>query len=394
MKRLRSIIIVSVGLLGLLTIVAQVGLHAFANGSQKSAHATASQSVFTRQDVFARGTNNTLLHRHSTAPNVWTNWDTLPSHQVDSSPSVVTDTATQEIDGVYRSGLDVWHFLYSPRTGMFEETNLGHACHNQPFGGFCSINGFTSAPTITSSHPGNLDVFVFGGTALKHDWFTTGDGWADWEILFGDHNYVDDPAAVSWGDNRIDVFVHISDDHQLYDAVFDGSWHSPQPLGGHLTSSPAAFAFGVGNIRVAVRDPSNTISSSFMSNGTWAPSWTSYNDGPTSAAPAITISAAGIQGADDLFEPDANGVLHLFTVSNVGTTLSSLNLGGAPILGAAAATNAPVSTVIQPVGSTPPPTPPTPTPPTPPPTPTPTPPTPTPTPLPKQCVHPPCRVEN
>jgi hypothetical protein len=389
MKRLRSIIIVSVGLLAL---VAQVGLLALATGSQKSAHASAAQDVFTRQDVFARSPSNTLIHRHSTAPNVWTDWETMQtSTSVDSSPSVVTMSATLDIYGAYRNGQDIWLFTYSPRTGQFGVSNLGHTCR-KPFTipeGFCENPSFTSAPAIVSTQPGYLDVFALDvGGSLFHDWLVPGDGWSDWEDLHGP--FTDDPAAVSWGPGRIDVFVHNPGDNQLEDVIFDGgSWHAPQPLGGTLTSSPAAFALGVGNIRVAVRDPSNTISSYFMFHGTWASSWTSYNDGPTSAAPAITISAADIQGADDLFEPDMSGVLHLFTVSNVGTTLASLNLGGTPIVGAAAATNALESTVIQPVGSTP-----TPPPPPPPPTPTPRPPTPTPTPLPHRCTHSPCPVEN
>ncbi|HVP81489.1 MAG TPA: matrixin family metalloprotease [Nitrososphaeraceae archaeon] len=74
---------------------------------------------------------------------------------------------------------------------------------------------------------------------LWHKWF---DGtWHDWVSLGG--NLSSDPAAVSWGPNRIDVFAR-GTDNALKHIYYNGSWRSWESLGGTLASGPDVSSWG------------------------------------------------------------------------------------------------------------------------------------------------------
>jgi hypothetical protein len=68
----------------------------------------------------------------------------------------------------------------------------------------------TSGPAAASWAEDRLDVFVKGtDNAVWHLWW---DGaWNGWESLGGTINHT--PAAVSWGRDRIDVFGCGTDNH-------------------------------------------------------------------------------------------------------------------------------------------------------------------------------------
>jgi hypothetical protein len=52
-----------------------------------------------------------------------------------------------------------------------------------------------------------------------------------------------DPAAVSWGPNRIDVFAR-GTDNALKHIYYNGSWRSWESLGGTLASGPDVSSWG------------------------------------------------------------------------------------------------------------------------------------------------------
>jgi hypothetical protein len=67
---------------------------------------------------------------------------------------------------------------------------------------------------------------------------------------------MDNPAAVSWGPNRLDLFVRGAD-NQLYHKWFDGSWHGWKALGGTLASAPTVSTWGPGRLDVFARGANN-----------------------------------------------------------------------------------------------------------------------------------------
>ncbi len=127
-------------------------------------------------------------------------------------------------------------------------------------------------------------MFWFSGGKHTHRWLD-GD-WHDWEGL-GSGLLSDDPAAVSWGPGRIDVFVHGGAEH-LYDKVFDGRWHTWQDLGGILTSSPAATSEGSGQLNVFVRNTANGLSQRTFSAGQWG-AWSNIDSNTMNSAPTVAF---------------------------------------------------------------------------------------------------------
>jgi hypothetical protein len=92
-----------------------------------------------------------------------------------------------------------------------------------------SLGGeLTSPPAAVSWGEGRIDVFVRGtDRALWHRWFTHGN-WSGWESLAGALNF--GPAVSSWGPGRLDVFAR-GTDNTIFQRTFDGSWRAWTPIG-------------------------------------------------------------------------------------------------------------------------------------------------------------------
>jgi hypothetical protein len=182
--------------------------------------------------------------------------------------------------------------------------------------------GIGGAPAVSSWAPGRLDVFVCGtDNALWHCWLDNTNlpsyllplsdvvGWSNWETLWGD--LTSDPAAVSWGKGRMDVFAVGPDNalrHIYYDAslkgyeggwqdweslgapgvaawngtplrIDDDPWPNLSPPGGYgVGSKPAAVTWGQGNLKVFVfatvqGSPNLDLWSLGFANGAWDKQW-------------------------------------------------------------------------------------------------------------------------
>jgi hypothetical protein len=74
--------------------------------------------------------------------------------------------------------------------------------------------------------------------------------WHDWESLGG--TITSSPGAVSWDNDRIDVFA-IGKDSTLHHKWFDGGWSNWESLGGFLTSGPTVSSWNRGRLDVFAR---------------------------------------------------------------------------------------------------------------------------------------------
>jgi hypothetical protein len=79
--------------------------------------------------------------------------------------------------------------------------------------------------------------------------------------------------AVSWGPNRVDVFMRLSSTNALSHRWFDGSIWQTENLGGAITSAPVAVSWGVGHLAVFARGQDNAVWTRSY-NGSWSP-WVS-----------------------------------------------------------------------------------------------------------------------
>lgn len=124
-----------------------------------------------------------------------------------------------------------------------------------------------------------IDVFARGDDdTLQHRFF---DGaWHDWESLGG--ILTSAPAAVGWGNGRMDVFVRGAD-QQLWQRTFqDGAWQNWVYVGGEIREEILAVTNGPNQIQVIARNPANILQVRFF-DGVWH-EWVSLGE---------NISAAG-----------------------------------------------------------------------------------------------------
>ena len=84
--------------------------------------------------------------------------------------------------------------------------------------------------------------------------------WTGEEDLGGSRIAYSNPAACSWGSNRIDVFYPGLNDNLLHKAWDGQSWRPEEGLRGRiLTSSPAACSWGSNRIDVFYRGQNNHL---------------------------------------------------------------------------------------------------------------------------------------
>ena len=220
-----------------------------------------------RLDVFARGSNNSLLHSFWTGSQ-WSPWEDLGG-VLTSDPAAVA-WGPNRID-VFGRGTDnqLWHKFWAGAWSSWE-----------PLGG-----GLSSGPAVSSWGSGRLDVFVRGtDNQLWHKLWAG--GWSSWEPLGG--VLTADPAAVSWGSNRIDVFVR-GTDNAVWHKWYSSGWTGWQSLGGSPAYGPAAASCSRGHLDVYATGTSGGLLQAGFNGAAWGP-WSSSTGTWTSKPGAVCLA--------------------------------------------------------------------------------------------------------
>lgn len=146
-----------------------------------------------------------------------------------------------------------------------------------------------SQPAAVSWGPERVDVFA-RGTDNRLKWRTrTASGWSAWKSLGGTLSSA--PTVATWAPGRLDVFARWSDDTLYQRTLSGGRWSAWTPLGGVLTSSPAATSWGTGRIDVVARTTGKDLVHRVY---TTARGWSRWRNlgGTLASQPALTSPAA------------------------------------------------------------------------------------------------------
>jgi hypothetical protein len=121
-----------------------------------------------------------------------------------------------------------------------------------------------------------------------------------WERLGG--NLVGEPATVSWGFGRADVFAR-GTDNRLWHKYYANGWSQWETLGGALSSAPAVASWAPGRLDVFARGTDNQLWHKYYANGwsQWeslgAPGFITSSPTATSWAPGrLDVFARGFTG--------------------------------------------------------------------------------------------------
>jgi Repeat of unknown function (DUF346) len=125
----------------------------------------------------------------------------------------------------------------------------------EPLGGV-----FNSPPAAVSWGENRLDIFGLGTDNRMYHKAWNGSDWdprslEHWDPLSGIYN--SQPAVVSWDKNRLDIFC-LGQDNRMYHRAWDGvnnRWDPPKEsdpslLGGEFNSAPTAVAVGAQRLHI------------------------------------------------------------------------------------------------------------------------------------------------
>ena len=230
-----------------------------------------------RLDVFVRGTDDALYRKAWDGDHWWPSdqpddWEKLGG-KMKNMPSVVT-WGKDRLD-MFVVGTDdgIWHKAWDgtqwwPSHDPDDWEKLGG-----------KVKG---TPTVVTWGKDRLDVFVRGTDDALYRKAWDGDHWwpsdqpDDWEKLGGKMKSV--PTVVTWGKDRLDMFV-VGTDDGIWHKAWDGThwWPSDQPddwekLGGKVKSTPTVVTWGKDRLDVFVRGTDDALYRKAWDGDHWWPS--------------------------------------------------------------------------------------------------------------------------
>jgi hypothetical protein len=246
-------------------------------------------------DAFATDTKGHLVHKkyaNGTFDTSWKDLGTIGSGVTINGAPAAVKWMPDRID-IFTRGSDskLHHAVFKDNVcGAWD--NLGGGISSSP-----SAAGWVGSSAAIE--PGNRDrLYAFargtnekGQAGVGYPWHLYWDGsWHAWDgNLIGAHNIYGAPAAVSWGPNRVDLFVHWDDNtlrHSTYEngkwESFDAEWNK---LGGGVVDSPAAASWGPNRLDVFVHDTTNNLSRRTWNGDVWK-NWESLG-GELKGSPAV-----------------------------------------------------------------------------------------------------------
>ena len=172
-----------------------------------------------------------------------------------------------------------------------------------------------SAPAVASWGVNRLDVFVLGtNSEIWHKFFDY-NRWSGWSSLGApprapggildpdeEDEEISDPAAVSWGRNRIDLFA-TGTSGRLWHKWWDGTrWLGWKDLGGDLAGPPAVSSWATNRLDVFAPGAEGDLQHIFWAGSGWS-SWESLG-GVIEGRPAAVSWGPNridvfVRGADD-----------------------------------------------------------------------------------------------
>lgn len=236
-----------------------------------------------RADIFIVSENQTLLHKYWDGAS-WKpsekEWENLGGELTYSYALSVTSWGPHRLD-VFGLGPNskkknaLWHKYWDGSSWKPNGKRLEY------LGG-----DFISEPAVVSWGPGRLDIFAVDRKRnLLHKYFDGGK-WVGWEIL--GEKIASTPTAVSWGVNRLDVFG-VRADGKLYHKYWDGSqWSDWEDFGGRFDATVSVTSWGVDRLDIVGLGDSQ-YHYKYWDGNQWNPSVDTWfpKQGNFSSAPSI-----------------------------------------------------------------------------------------------------------
>lgn len=232
-----------------------------------------------RLDIFALGADNSLKHKAWTGTNWYpsqTEWEPLGG-VFDGGRVAAVSWGSNRIDIVGIGGDHQMHHKTWTGSAWYPSQTEW-----EPLGGT-----FGTAPVAAVSWGKNrLDIFGVGGDHHMYHKGWTGTAWypsqTGWEPLGGVFSTMPGAAtsAVSWSENRLDIFGLAADNSMLHKAWTGTGWYPSQadwePIGGTFAMGPSAVSRGTNRLDVFGLGTDHSMYHKAWTGTTWYPSQTNW----------------------------------------------------------------------------------------------------------------------
>ncbi|MBW4506075.1 MAG: S8 family serine peptidase [Scytonematopsis contorta HA4267-MV1] len=238
----------------------------------------------------------------------WSEWVSIGGNSF-SSPAAAS-WGENRID-IFALGADSEVYQKSGQKSKQEpdqksDQNSDQKCEDHiTWGEWTSLGGFAlSAPAAVSWGEDRIDVFIIGQKRQLLRKFWDGTCWSEWEDLGG--LFKQGVTVCSWGVNRLDVFA-VGADNAMYHKYWDGTcWSEWISLGGLCLSSPAAVSSEPNRIDVFVRADDHAIYRKTWDGTAWSSNWESLGGLWIYSPAAVTWSEKRL----DVFAIGTNNAMH------------------------------------------------------------------------------------
>lgn len=242
-----------------------------------------------RFDIFITGKDHNLLHKYWTGSS-WQpsikDWENLGGGLTETYALAATTWGENRLD-IFGIGPDkdghnaVWHKYWDGSSWNPSNNKL------ELLGG-----DFISEPAAVSWGPDRLDVFAIDRQHnLLHRHCDAG-YWSEWEVL--GENFASTPTATSWGQNRLDVFAlrASSTSVKLFHKYWDGyQWSDWEDMGGEIDSAVSVTSWTTNRIDILGKGPDSAYYYKYWNGHQWNPSvkdWYPKNGSFTSAPSTVS----------------------------------------------------------------------------------------------------------
>lgn len=152
---------------------------------------------------------------------------------------------------------------------------------NDSWGGWSSLSGcIRGVPAAASWGNGRIDVFVLGcdpnneTSVLFQKYYNNGVWSTDW-TSFGDFVGKYGVSAVSWAPGRIDLASVSSDNQLLFKSYANNQWYGAAKLGGCISDQPFISSWGVDRLDMTVLGCNATAQKNLYIKS-WQQNWTDF----------------------------------------------------------------------------------------------------------------------
>jgi len=279
-----------------------------------------------RLEVFALGTDHSLVHSWQTTPGgSFSGWAAVATADAMTSPTVQRNSDGRLEAFALGSDQAIWHTWQATAGGAWN-------------GAWASLGGAANGgPAVEINEDGTLDVFVVGTDgALYHDRQGGGSGWLGWVSLGG--SPVGSPAVQRNADGRLEVFAVDASGalSHAWQTTPGGSWSGWASLGGTI-ASPVVQRNADGRLEAFGVGAGSALYHTWQTSpgGAWSGSWASLGGVVTS--PTVARDSSGALRA---FAVGADLAIHTTSQTSPGGGWSAWTSLGSNAHGAAVQTNA------------------------------------------------------